>query len=152
MRKNVWRIDGQSANALEGHVISAPMKSIWNTTIHEARAYLAARWSRQISACDASAGFEVPVHEIDGYLTTGPVAPHRALQKAPRGWSNTENPARMAWCRPRPTGIRVVDRMFTDLPTCHAMLNSEALRYDCSETCRTQRPERCRRGAPRKLL
>lgn len=33
MRKNVWRIDGQGANAVEGQVVWAPMKSIWNTTI-----------------------------------------------------------------------------------------------------------------------
>ena len=33
MRKNVWRIDGLGANALDGQVVWAPVKSIWNTTI-----------------------------------------------------------------------------------------------------------------------
>jgi len=33
MRKNVWRIDGRGANAVDGEVVWAPRKSIWNTTI-----------------------------------------------------------------------------------------------------------------------
>ena len=31
MRKGVWRIDGEGANAVEGQVVWAPMKSLWNT-------------------------------------------------------------------------------------------------------------------------
>jgi hypothetical protein len=31
MRKDVWRIDGSGANAVEGRVVWAPKKSIWNT-------------------------------------------------------------------------------------------------------------------------
>jgi fatty-acid desaturase len=31
MRKNVWRINGTEANAVEGEVIWAPAKSLWNT-------------------------------------------------------------------------------------------------------------------------
>jgi stearoyl-CoA desaturase (delta-9 desaturase) len=33
MRKNVWRIDGTGANALEGRVVWVPKKSIWNTSM-----------------------------------------------------------------------------------------------------------------------
>jgi stearoyl-CoA desaturase (delta-9 desaturase) len=33
MRKSVWRIDGRGANAVDGQVVWAPRKSIWNTTI-----------------------------------------------------------------------------------------------------------------------
>jgi fatty-acid desaturase len=33
MRKNVWRIDVGGANAVDGQVVWAPRKSIWNTTI-----------------------------------------------------------------------------------------------------------------------
>jgi len=33
MRKNVWRIDGGGANAVDGQVVWAPRKSIWNTTV-----------------------------------------------------------------------------------------------------------------------
>jgi stearoyl-CoA desaturase (delta-9 desaturase) len=33
MRKNVWRIDGQGANAVQGRVVWAPRKSMWNTTM-----------------------------------------------------------------------------------------------------------------------
>jgi fatty-acid desaturase len=33
MRKNVWRIDGRGANAVQGRVVWAPVKSIWNTTM-----------------------------------------------------------------------------------------------------------------------
>jgi stearoyl-CoA desaturase (delta-9 desaturase) len=33
MRKNVWRIDGRDANAVKGHVVWAPAKSIWNTAM-----------------------------------------------------------------------------------------------------------------------
>jgi sn-1 stearoyl-lipid 9-desaturase len=34
MRKEVWRVDGQGANALQGRVIWAPAKSLWNSTMY----------------------------------------------------------------------------------------------------------------------
>ena len=33
MRKNVWRIEGHAANAVDGRVVWAPKKSLWNTGI-----------------------------------------------------------------------------------------------------------------------
>jgi stearoyl-CoA desaturase (delta-9 desaturase) len=33
MRKDVWRIDGRGANAVDGQVVWAPKKSIWNTGV-----------------------------------------------------------------------------------------------------------------------
>jgi fatty-acid desaturase len=33
MRKNVWRIDGAGANAVDGRVVWSPRKSLWNTGI-----------------------------------------------------------------------------------------------------------------------
>jgi len=33
MRKDVWRIDAQGANALVGNVVWAPAKSLWNSTM-----------------------------------------------------------------------------------------------------------------------
>jgi len=34
MRKGVWRVDGQGANAVDGDVVWAPGKSLWNSTTY----------------------------------------------------------------------------------------------------------------------
>jgi fatty-acid desaturase len=41
MRKKVWRIDASNANALYGHVVWAPAKSIWNSSMIVAAVSLA---------------------------------------------------------------------------------------------------------------
>jgi hypothetical protein len=36
MRKGVWRVDRRGANAVDGNVVWAPAKSLWNVSMYAA--------------------------------------------------------------------------------------------------------------------